>query len=102
MSKGRHAVPMGGNRLARTLLVQTAERAEGFRSRSGRAPCLAVVLLGTDTMVIRHAYVEKAHCDKSGLVAATRSASIDGHILRSDGCRGPPDKRFVAVGIFVQ
>ena len=68
MSIEKPAVLMDGTSLARTLLVQTAERAERFKSRTGRAPCLAVVLLGSDPMALRHAHMKKVRCDESGLV----------------------------------
>jgi methylenetetrahydrofolate dehydrogenase (NADP+)/methenyltetrahydrofolate cyclohydrolase len=68
MSMENLAMLMDGTSLARTLLVQTAERAERFRSRTGRAPCLAVVLFGSDSMAMRHAYMKKVRCDESGLV----------------------------------
>jgi len=68
MSMGNHARLMNGTSLARTLLVQTTERAESFRSRTGRAPCLAVVLLGSASVAMRHAYMKRVRCDESGLV----------------------------------
>jgi methylenetetrahydrofolate dehydrogenase (NADP+)/methenyltetrahydrofolate cyclohydrolase len=63
----KYAVLMDGTSLARILLVQTAERAEILRSRTGRAPRLAVVLVGSDAMAMRHAYLKKVRCDKSGI-----------------------------------
>jgi methylenetetrahydrofolate dehydrogenase (NADP+)/methenyltetrahydrofolate cyclohydrolase len=68
MSMEKPAVLMDGTSLARTLLVQTAERAERFKSRTGRAPCLAVVLLGSASVAMRHAYIKRVRCDESGLV----------------------------------
>lgn len=68
MTMEKAAMLMDGTSLARTLLVQTAERAESFRLRTGRAPCLAVVLLGSDSVAMRHAYMKKVRCDESGLV----------------------------------
>lgn len=67
MSIGKPTTLMNGTVLARTLLVQTAERAETFRSRTGRAPCLAVVLVGSDAMAMEHAHLKKVRCDESGL-----------------------------------
>ena len=68
MSVEKSAVLMDGASLAGTLLVQTTARAESFRSRMSRSPCLAVVLLGSDTMALRHAYMKKVRCDQSGLM----------------------------------
>jgi methylenetetrahydrofolate dehydrogenase (NADP+) / methenyltetrahydrofolate cyclohydrolase len=67
MNMGKSATLMNGDALARTLLVKTAEQAENFRSRTGRTPCLAVVLVGSDATTMGHAHLKKVRCDESGL-----------------------------------
>jgi methylenetetrahydrofolate dehydrogenase (NADP+)/methenyltetrahydrofolate cyclohydrolase len=67
VSVGKYAKLMDGTSLARALLAQTAKRAEIFFRRTGRSPCLAVILVGSDTMAMRHAYRKKVRCDESGL-----------------------------------
>jgi methylenetetrahydrofolate dehydrogenase (NADP+) / methenyltetrahydrofolate cyclohydrolase len=68
MSMEKRAVCMDGTSMAESLLVQTTERAERFRLQTGWSPCLAVVLLGSDPIAMRHAYMKTVRCDEAGLV----------------------------------
>ncbi len=58
---------MDGTALAEKLLVSTAARAAAFRSRTGRRPSLAAVLVGEDAASATYVRMKRARCQSTGL-----------------------------------
>ena len=67
MTDATSARLMDGAALAKRLLVATAQRAAEFRSQSGRAPCLAAVLVGDDPASMTYVKMKRARCQSAGL-----------------------------------
>jgi methylenetetrahydrofolate dehydrogenase (NADP+)/methenyltetrahydrofolate cyclohydrolase len=61
--------PMSGVALAQELLTEAADGARRFRERSGRPPCLAAVLVGTDPASVTYVRMKGARCRETGIDA---------------------------------
>ncbi|WP_020117192.1 bifunctional 5,10-methylenetetrahydrofolate dehydrogenase/5,10-methenyltetrahydrofolate cyclohydrolase [Streptomyces canus] len=84
---------MDGNTLARRIVEDTAKRAADLTARTGRAPCLATVLVGEDPASVTYVRMKRNRCRTAGiesrhvelpaattteeLVAALRALSAD-------------------------
>jgi methylenetetrahydrofolate dehydrogenase (NADP+) / methenyltetrahydrofolate cyclohydrolase len=64
---GHLAEIMDGASLARSLLDHTADRATAFRSRTGRSPCLAAVLVGEDPSSMTYVAMKQRRCERVGV-----------------------------------
>ncbi|REK90840.1 bifunctional 5,10-methylenetetrahydrofolate dehydrogenase/5,10-methenyltetrahydrofolate cyclohydrolase [Streptomyces inhibens] len=78
---------MDGSALARRIVGQAAERAADLTRQTGRAPCLATVLVGEDPASVTYVRMKRARCEKAGirsrhveLPAATTTAELVGTI----------------------
>jgi methylenetetrahydrofolate dehydrogenase (NADP+)/methenyltetrahydrofolate cyclohydrolase len=87
---------MSGTLLARHTLAQSGRRAARFRQRSGRPPCLSVVLIGNDPASVTYVRMKRARCQDAGITSlvveldattttgeatkAVRSLSEDGEV----------------------
>ncbi|MGP8303815.1 bifunctional 5,10-methylenetetrahydrofolate dehydrogenase/5,10-methenyltetrahydrofolate cyclohydrolase [Streptomyces inhibens] len=78
---------MDGSALARHIVGQAAERAADLTRQTGRAPCLATVLVGEDPASVTYVRMKRARCEKAGirsrhveLPAATTTAELVGTI----------------------
>ncbi len=69
MTNSSRARVMDGAALAKRLLGATAQRAVEFRSRWGRPPCLAAVLVGDDPASVTYVKMKRARCEAAGLDA---------------------------------
>lgn len=58
---------MDGTALARTLMTETAERAERFRAHVGRPPCLVAVLVGEDPGSVTYVKMKQSRCATAGI-----------------------------------
>jgi methylenetetrahydrofolate dehydrogenase (NADP+)/methenyltetrahydrofolate cyclohydrolase len=58
---------MDGTALARTLMAETTERAGRFRTRSGRPPCLAAVLVGDDPGSVTYVKMKQSRSAAAGI-----------------------------------
>ncbi|MDQ1423011.1 MAG: methylenetetrahydrofolate dehydrogenase / methenyltetrahydrofolate cyclohydrolase [Acidimicrobiaceae bacterium] len=66
---------MSGTQLAKDILTAAAERAGAVRSRLGRAPCLATVLVGADPASVT--YVRMKHNRSRAAGVDTRDVQLD-------------------------
>ncbi|WP_043269160.1 bifunctional 5,10-methylenetetrahydrofolate dehydrogenase/5,10-methenyltetrahydrofolate cyclohydrolase [Streptomyces sp. CT34] len=74
---------MDGSALARRMVEQAAARAAALTRQTGRAPCLATVLVGEDPASVTYVRMKRARCEKAGirsrhiaLPAATTTAQL--------------------------
>ncbi len=67
MTYRHQAQIMDGTSLAQRLLDQTADRASAFRSRTGRSPCLAAVLVGDDPSSVTYVEMKQRRCRRAGV-----------------------------------
>lgn len=58
---------LSGVQLAREIVDGAAARAARFRSLSGRAPCLAAVLVGDDPASVTYVRMKRNRCEKAGI-----------------------------------
>ncbi|MEV3912241.1 bifunctional 5,10-methylenetetrahydrofolate dehydrogenase/5,10-methenyltetrahydrofolate cyclohydrolase [Streptomyces canus] len=58
---------MDGTALAGRILEETAERAADLTERTGRAPCLATVLVGDDPASVTYVRMKRNRCRKAGI-----------------------------------
>ena len=58
---------MDGAALARRLLPAVAQRAAAFRTRTGRSPCLAAVLVGDDPSSVTYVRMKERRCASVGI-----------------------------------
>jgi methylenetetrahydrofolate dehydrogenase (NADP+)/methenyltetrahydrofolate cyclohydrolase len=58
---------MDGTALAGRILEETAERAADLTGRTGRAPCLATVLVGEDPASVTYVRMKRNRCRKAGI-----------------------------------
>jgi methylenetetrahydrofolate dehydrogenase (NADP+) / methenyltetrahydrofolate cyclohydrolase len=61
------AVVMDGSALANKILAEAARRSAEFAAQSGRAPCLAAVLVGTDPSSVTYVAMKRRRCRAVGL-----------------------------------
>jgi methylenetetrahydrofolate dehydrogenase (NADP+)/methenyltetrahydrofolate cyclohydrolase len=67
MAQPHQATIMDGAALARKLLPAVARRAAAFRSRTGRSPCLAAVLVGDDPSSLTYVKMKERRCAAVGI-----------------------------------
>jgi len=58
---------MDGTALARRIVDETAERAADLTARTGRAPCLATVLVGEDPASVTYVRMKRNRCRTAGI-----------------------------------
>ncbi|MET9788539.1 bifunctional 5,10-methylenetetrahydrofolate dehydrogenase/5,10-methenyltetrahydrofolate cyclohydrolase [Streptomyces canus] len=58
---------MDGTALAGRILEETAKRAADLTGRTGRAPCLATVLVGEDPASVTYVRMKRNRCRKAGI-----------------------------------
>ncbi|MFF4780538.1 bifunctional 5,10-methylenetetrahydrofolate dehydrogenase/5,10-methenyltetrahydrofolate cyclohydrolase [Streptomyces griseorubiginosus] len=58
---------MDGTALARRIVEETAERAADLTARTGRAPCLATVLVGEDPASVTYVRMKRNRCRTAGI-----------------------------------
>jgi len=58
---------MEGTALAGRILEETAKRAADLTERTGRAPCLATVLVGEDPASVTYVRMKRNRCRKAGI-----------------------------------
>ncbi|MFF7640565.1 tetrahydrofolate dehydrogenase/cyclohydrolase catalytic domain-containing protein [Streptomyces canus] len=58
---------MEGTALARRIVEETAERAADLTGRTGRAPCLATVLVGEDPASVTYVRMKRNRCRTAGI-----------------------------------
>ncbi|MFD0818034.1 bifunctional 5,10-methylenetetrahydrofolate dehydrogenase/5,10-methenyltetrahydrofolate cyclohydrolase [Micromonospora zhanjiangensis] len=58
---------MVGTRLARDILIRSAERAAALVGRTGRRPCLATVLVGDDPASATYVRMKRNRCHEAGI-----------------------------------
>ncbi len=58
---------MDGTAVSRTLLAETALRADRFTDQTGRRPCLAAVLVGEDPASVTYVRMKRTRCEKAGI-----------------------------------
>ncbi|WP_326660781.1 bifunctional 5,10-methylenetetrahydrofolate dehydrogenase/5,10-methenyltetrahydrofolate cyclohydrolase [Streptomyces canus] len=58
---------MAGTALAGRILEETAKRAADLTGRTGRAPCLATVLVGEDPASVTYVRMKRNRCRKAGI-----------------------------------
>jgi methylenetetrahydrofolate dehydrogenase (NADP+) / methenyltetrahydrofolate cyclohydrolase len=58
---------MDGTALAQRLAAETAARAAAFRAETGRAPCLAAVLVGEDPASVTYVKMKQRRCQAAGV-----------------------------------
>jgi methylenetetrahydrofolate dehydrogenase (NADP+)/methenyltetrahydrofolate cyclohydrolase len=73
MTTDQQPILMDGTAVARAVLDRTAQRAEDFGQRTGRAPCLAAVLVGDDPGSVTYVKMKQNRC---------RSAGIESRLVR--------------------
>ena len=61
------ATIMDGAALARRLLPAVTRRAEDFRARTGRSPCLAAALVGDDPSSVTYVKMKERRCASVGI-----------------------------------
>jgi methylenetetrahydrofolate dehydrogenase (NADP+) / methenyltetrahydrofolate cyclohydrolase len=67
MEEASPARIMDGSFLARQVLDAASERAAAVRSRLGRPPCLAAVLVGDDPSSVTYVRMKEKRCDSAGV-----------------------------------
>jgi methylenetetrahydrofolate dehydrogenase (NADP+) / methenyltetrahydrofolate cyclohydrolase len=77
MEEASPARIMDGSFLARQVLDAASERAAAVRSRLGRPPCLAAVLVGDDPSSVTYVRMKEKRCD---------SAGVDSRVVRLPDC----------------
>jgi methylenetetrahydrofolate dehydrogenase (NADP+)/methenyltetrahydrofolate cyclohydrolase len=60
---------MDGTRLARRTLEHTAVMSAAITRRTGKAPCLATVLVGDDPASVTYVRMKRARCEKVGIAS---------------------------------
>ena len=78
----RSARLMDGTGLARRIVAQSAAAAAGIRERTGRAPCLATVLVGDDPASVTYVRMKRARCAKAGI--ESRQVVLPGSVSTGD------------------
>ena len=63
------ATLMDGAALARRLTEDTAARAAEITRRTGRAPCLATVLVGEDPASVTYVRMKRSRCERAGITS---------------------------------
>jgi methylenetetrahydrofolate dehydrogenase (NADP+)/methenyltetrahydrofolate cyclohydrolase len=58
---------MDGTALARRIVEETAKRAADLTGRTGRAPCLATVLVGEDPASVTYVRMKRNRCRAAGI-----------------------------------
>ncbi|MFF4035678.1 bifunctional 5,10-methylenetetrahydrofolate dehydrogenase/5,10-methenyltetrahydrofolate cyclohydrolase [Streptomyces sviceus] len=58
---------MEGTALARRIVEETAERAADLTARTGKAPCLATVLVGEDPASVTYVRMKRNRCRTAGI-----------------------------------
>ncbi|SDJ59408.1 methylenetetrahydrofolate dehydrogenase (NADP+) / methenyltetrahydrofolate cyclohydrolase [Streptomyces indicus] len=58
---------MDGTALAREITERTAARAKALTERTGKAPCLATVLVGEDPASVTYVKMKRNRCAKAGI-----------------------------------
>jgi methylenetetrahydrofolate dehydrogenase (NADP+)/methenyltetrahydrofolate cyclohydrolase len=58
-----------GTELAAATVEGVAERADRFRDRTGRAPCLATVLVGDDPASAAYIHLKALRCSRAGITS---------------------------------
>jgi methylenetetrahydrofolate dehydrogenase (NADP+)/methenyltetrahydrofolate cyclohydrolase len=86
---------MDGTTLARRIIVESADRAAAITRRTGTAPCLATVLVGSDPASATYVRMKRARCEQAGissrqltLPAATTTAELVQAIAALSADRG--------------
>lgn len=89
MTTPSSATVMDGTALADRIHAVTAGRAAEFRSRAGRSPCLAAVLVGEDPASMTYVKMKRARCQAVGLDSnlvqlptGTTTARVAGEVRR--------------------
>ena len=60
---------MDGTALAREIGDRTAARAAALTERTGKAPCLATVLVGEDPASVTYVKMKRNRCAKAGITS---------------------------------
>lgn len=84
-----------GAALARELTERTAERAAEFTRTTGRAPCLATVLVGEDPASATYVKMKRNRCAKAGIesrhVPLPETTTTEELVATIRGLSGDPD-----------
>ncbi|HEY3685840.1 MAG TPA: bifunctional 5,10-methylenetetrahydrofolate dehydrogenase/5,10-methenyltetrahydrofolate cyclohydrolase [Streptosporangiaceae bacterium] len=89
------AALIDGAALARDLAADTAARAAAFTEATGRAPCLAAVLVGDDPASATYVRMKRNRCATAGiesrLVELPETTTTDGLVAAIAGLSADPD-----------
>lgn len=95
MAESPAAALIDGAALARDLSDRTAERAAEFTRVTGRAPCLATVLVGDDPASATYVRMKRNRCAKAGiesrLVELAENTTTDELVATIAGLSADPD-----------
>jgi methylenetetrahydrofolate dehydrogenase (NADP+) / methenyltetrahydrofolate cyclohydrolase len=68
---------MDGSSIARKVLDQASRRAADFRAGTGRPPCLAAVLVGSDPSSVTYVRMKERRCQSAGVESRVVGLSPD-------------------------
>ena len=68
---------MDGTALAGRIIEETAKRAADLTGRTGRAPCLATVLVGEDPASVTYVRMKRNRCRKAGIESRHVELPVD-------------------------
>lgn len=92
MTHSTSPVLMDGTRASAEIVAEVTSRAGAFTARSGRAPCLAAVLVGDDPASVTYVKMKQARCRGAGvesrvvrLPADSTTADVVGAIEQLSG-----------------